>query len=360
MSTGILTLDSNTHQRAKGERPAWHRLDTEADVPDLIGQPSRLEPVVRRPLFIQYTREGKPIKQEGLVAFVRRDSHALCDIAGKDRLKFQDDELKQAVWEALDSAGVHPRLVYEGTLDNQQTSFFRFRIDEFAKSVSGRKLLGQLTCIDSKSSKQQFEAIDHITDTVCYNTIAIARGETQNIRVRIKRTKNAGVKFLDFLKTIEAVYETFTSYVSKIKDMASIPMTMEQAEKILIGFEHQGKSKELTTRTLNKVAEELRLFKQGKGNNGETMLDLYNGVTEFYSKGDGSGKTTQPTQKWYSSEFGGAMDKKVQFYESFLSDEMLDSLAEKGEALLKENEVDSKAREVAELNVASIVDDFDL
>lgn len=364
MSTGILTVDETTHIRAKGENPAWHRYDREAKVADLIGLPWKefgTGKIIR--CKSAYQRVNAKTGKETMVFTPEKDAiirinrnypkGILMQYANEGYQFFQDSLLREMVWNAFDSAGVHPRLVYDGTLGGGKVSFMRFRIDSEADSmVEGRKFQSQFTVVDPKDSASYNGGsicfFDHHTDTVCFNTIAIAVGQSRNFKASFKHTRNASIKLDAVMQELEAIYETREAFFNRLRHMAEVPVTPQQAERILAYFEGKDrKDKDLSVQSANKVVAQRRLFKSGTGNKGETLLDLYNGVTEFYSKGPGSGKTTGPGQKWGSSEFGSAMSKKQEFLSiltdkdgDILTDEDLDMLADMGETILAKTEED--------------------
>jgi len=58
------------------------------------------------------------------------------------------------------------------------------------------------------------------------------------------------------------------------------------------------------------------LFQRGAGNNGETLLDAFSAVTDYYSH-ESSGGADQPgfrMKQTISSEFGSASRKKQDFF----------------------------------------------
>jgi hypothetical protein len=125
---------------------------------------------------------------------------------------------------------------------------------------------------------------------------------------------------------IDKLFEKREEFYTSYEALMNRPMSSEMAEKILIGFEAVD---DLSTRTKNKISEIHQLYLDGAGNNGKTVADLLNGVTEYYS-----GKSSKTVSKaWSSSEFGGGAKKKLDFWGS-LDDNSLDRLAARGEKLL--------------------------
>ena len=56
----------------------------------------------------------------------------------------------------------------------------------------------------------------------------------------------------------------------------------------------------------------MRVGLQG-GNSGQSLYDVLNGATEFWTSGDGVGRTATAGKKAYSSEFGTAANNKEKF-----------------------------------------------
>jgi hypothetical protein len=74
-----------------------------------------------------------------------------------------------------------------------------------------------------------------------------------------------------------------------------------------------------STRTLNAVSGITDLAIRGRGNSGETMYDVLNGATEYWTSGDGVGRDTSGSAKAYSSEYGTAAKHKVNFADYLLT-----------------------------------------
>ena len=78
-------------------------------------------------------------------------------------------------------------------------------------------------------------------------------------------------------------------------------------------FERGEKLERFSTRTLNHVQGIAALARHGLGNSGRSMYDVFNGATQYYTSGDGVGKTTSAGRRAYSSEFGTGADRKQEF-----------------------------------------------
>ena len=67
------------------------------------------------------------------------------------------------------------------------------------------------------------------------------------------------------------------------------------------------------TRSLNMIDGITDLAISGRGNSGQSLYDALNGATEFWTSGDGVGRTASSGKKAYSSEFGTAAANKEKF-----------------------------------------------
>ena len=77
----------------------------------------------------------------------------------------------------------------------------------------------------------------------------------------------------------------------------------------------------MSSRTFNTVTRLAELFQRGAGNNGETLLDAFSAVTDFYSH-ESSGGADQPgfrVKQALSSEFGSASRKKQDFFSNLFT-----------------------------------------
>jgi hypothetical protein len=72
---------------------------------------------------------------------------------------------------------------------------------------------------------------------------------------------------------------------------------------------------EKSTRSTNNRSEVLEAFRKGKGNNGETLWDLYNGVTEWVDHNRGN----DDEKRMASSLVGSGFNMKTQAWESAMN-----------------------------------------
>jgi hypothetical protein len=121
-----------------------------------------------------------------------------------------------------------------------------------------------------------------------------------------------------------------------------------QAKNVFAGFLGENAT-ELSTRTRNTVDRMSELFARGAGNRGETALDVFSAVTDYYSHESSGGEDKEGfrDKQFLSSEYGPARNAKQNFFRSmFVFDdkdkdkvagynrEGLATMAKRGETLL--------------------------
>jgi hypothetical protein len=87
---------------------------------------------------------------------------------------------------------------------------------------------------------------------------------------------------------------------------------------------------ELSTRSMNAAQGIATLFSRGIGNKGETLYDLANGATEYWTSGEGTGSTkvdrfgkpvTSRADRAYRSQMGSAATHKESFVAMLANDD---------------------------------------
>ena len=105
------------------------------------------------------------------------------------------------------------------------------------------------------------------------------------------------------------------------KILAAQRVAEQDIDAIVAGYFLQDamKTEKFSARTMNTVSGITDLAFGGKGNRGETMYDVLNGGTEYWTSGEGVGVRTSNASKAYSSEYGTAAKHKTRFADYLLS-----------------------------------------
>ena len=242
-----------------------------------------------------------------------------------------------AIWECLQNSleGLDFKVSSIGSLDGKKKVFICVELGDTRKmSIAGDEFKNYLTFASSHDGSMSFEAYDTSIRTICNNTLQWSRNAKGKLRFNVRHTKNHQARITNVEQAISDLFDKRQALADKIEQLAEKPLTLAQAEKVIAGFVDVK-----STRSINIGSQILDLFQTGKGNSGKTQYDLLNGVTEFYTH-HSKGSTVKDAQSKQvaTSEFGSAANKKVEFFD-WLTNDKLDELAAKGEALLNENKL---------------------
>ena len=110
----------------------------------------------------------------------------------------------------------------------------------------------------------------------------------------------------------------------------------ENARKIVSGIVTPDTfERELTvaTRTRNNIDRMVTLFGHGAGNKGETLADVFNAATDYYSH-DSSGGDNNRMKQYVSSEFGSGQRMKETFFNVLSDEDELSTVRTRGEKVM--------------------------
>lgn len=109
---------------------------------------------------------------------------------------------------------------------------------------------------------------------VCTNgLVAISRDNSRNIR----HTPTVYERIVDASVIYRQAIQWFDDFYEKINLLANKPMS----DAIMAQVRRQIVKDKDSTRAINQWNKILDLFEHGKGNNGQTCWDMYNGITEW-------------------------------------------------------------------------------
>lgn len=110
----------------------------------------------------------------------------------------------------------------------------------------------------------------------CKNQLQAAIKHKTNC-VKIRHTQNIEVKVEEAFRVLGKANSYFVAFKEKSKQLAQKSLNKKMVDSFLNSL-FNGKE---TTRKDNQKQEVLKLTENGKGNNGSSLWDLYNGVTEW-------------------------------------------------------------------------------
>lgn len=242
-----------------------------------------------------------------------------------------------------------------GTLEKLAIFFMSVEIgEELRKGPRGDDFKAHLNVLTSHNGLYGFKIHDAMTRQVCHNTVKMSLGERQaaNIIATVYHTRNAEQAMQGVTANLVEVFAGRARYMDLMHALDTLEIGREGAKYLFTYFlANNGRTGDtpeadsISTQVYNKADELAILFKSGMGNAGQTLYDFYNGATELYSWGSGTGKATSKQDKVLKSQFGAAADIKESFHNFMVAlmgaDDVTSAmqvLCEKGERLYKDHE----------------------
>jgi hypothetical protein len=192
--------------------------------------------------------------------------------------------------------------------------------------VGNREFKNRFSLLDSIDGSTNFYGVNSSTCVVCANTFSIVMGDTSGeFRFKLRHSKNLLPKIENMEKAIDQFVGVTAQFQKALTIANEIPVTPTDARSLFAGWA-AAETNGLSSRTFNTVNRLTELFQRGAGNNGETLLDAFSAVTDFYSH-ESSGGADQPgfrMKQTVSSEFGSGSRKKQDFFASLFDAKMKD------------------------------------
>tara|TARA_R100001510_G_C7651480_1_gene209152 strand:+ start:405 stop:1589 length:1185 start_codon:yes stop_codon:yes gene_type:complete len=255
-----------------------------------------------------------------------------------------NQKLVQAVCNSLDDEGIDYSIQTLGTLKNGKLFFSSIEIaDDADRLINGDIFQFYLNLLQSHDGSYAMTMFDSNTRVVCANTFKYALSDQGDLSIKIKKTSNADLRLDEAGRTIANIYKGRDQFVYMMQKFAEVECDTQKAEALISAYKgiKVDPNTIMSTRAFNQIVDVTYLHKHGVGNKGETLYDLFNAVTEYYTSGDGTGhddgSESKAWKKYTSSEFGSGADTKAGFaswLSKIVDDNTLHAEAEKGKQLL--------------------------
>lgn len=230
-----------------------------------------------------------------------------------------------ALERSISKLGIPFNLSTAGTLGNLAYFYFSLEI-EGLKLTGGRgeELKPYLSGITSHNGVMLPRFKDSYTRPVCMNTVQGLLNEVSSVDITGKHTENG----LDSIYGMGKALEAFFTGTEKLQNeifpaMQSRGVSPFEMREITAGYfmlpalesgKRLADNVKLSTQAYNATDGIVSLAKHGRGNGGETLYDLFNGATDYWSNGAGVGsEKVGIARKAYTSNFGGASVHKSNF-----------------------------------------------
>ena len=254
-------------------------------------------------------------------------------------------KLVQAVCNSLDDEGIKYTIQTLGTLRQGKLFFASIEIaDDAERVINGDNFQFYLNLLQSHDGSYAMTMFDSNMRVVCANTFKASLNQQGDVSIKIKKTSNADLRLEEAGRTVANIYTGRDQFVYMMKRFAEVACDTKKAEQLISAYKgiDMDTNTIFSTRSFNQVVDISHLHENGIGNKGETLYDLFNAVTEYYTSGNGTGHdngtTDRAWKKYTSSEFGGGADAKAGFatwLSKVIDDNELHAQAEKGKQLLE-------------------------
>lgn len=228
-----------------------------------------------------------------------------------------------AFYESFEKLGVAVELQTCGTLANLGIFYFSVSAEGFKiASPNGNDILSTISGITSHTGIYSPRLKDCHTWPVCANTVSALMGEIGGLDIQGKHTKNGIAEILNMGAVFESLLKGAEMTSANLASLESQDLTTSEMEEITAGYFVQPAMNErvnldkltLTKQAENAIAGIVNLAVNGRGNSGRTAFDLFNGATDYWSNGEGSGSDKVGMRKRaFRSQFGAGATHKTSF-----------------------------------------------
>lgn len=227
----------------------------------------------------------------------------------------------------LDKLGIKWEVVTTGTLYNRERMFLTVRIKEDSLTTlqldSKRKFVQFLNCLNSIPSNSGCTVTfaNNSFCVCCRNTFAhcLHGADGTEFHVALKHTSGLAANLQDVPVLVESFFASNATLFANLKRFAAVGISLEDAERYFAAFIGRDAKDSLTDKTTlsarsANIVETLKgLFVNGKGNEGKTVVDMFQAVTEYYTH-QSAGETDNVWKQFQSSEAGSGLEAKASFY----------------------------------------------
>jgi hypothetical protein len=188
--------------------------------------------------------------------------------------------------------------------------------------VCGDKFKSLLNFVTSHDGSMAMETFDSNIRIVCMNTLQWSRNQAAD-KFKVYHTKNAALALDGLADLLQATLQGRAELAQVFSYLSDHKCDNNDALAMAAGYfciQTDAKENKLSTRAMNAATDIARLFAHGIGNRGASLYDLANGGTEYWTHGDGAGRTGTLASKVYRSQLGSAADHKHRFVHMLADD----------------------------------------
>jgi hypothetical protein len=173
--------------------------------------------------------------------------------------------------------------------------------------------------------------------TVCDNTFTMNLAGSQEVKIKVKHSKDVALRLENIAEVIDAYAGTQAKFKAEFERLLNEPMKVDAARNLFAGWMIRSNSvegKDLGPKTLTKVNRVTELFEGGRGNTGSNRADAFSAVTDFYSHESVRNSSRNVARQLFSSEYGLGRMAKSDFWNVIRNDDSVKSYVSNGKKAL--------------------------
>jgi phage/plasmid-like protein (TIGR03299 family) len=207
-------------------------------------------------------------------ALIRSDNNHVLGIVGKKYEPIQNFQAFSFLDEIVKANKAKYEYLY--TVDGGAKIIVQAKIDSSFEVRKGDQIDTYITMMNSFDGKMPLRAFFTSKRLFCLNQL---RGAIKHKfdSVSIRHTKNMVAKVEEAFKVLGMAEDYFVSFKEHAKAMAQKALDKKMIDKML----NEVMGEKESTRTENQKDEIVNLINSGKGNNGSSIWDFYNGIVEY-------------------------------------------------------------------------------
>ena len=226
-----------------------------------------------------------------------------------------------------------------GSVNNRGRVFVSISIKGMDKfKVGNREFLDYLNFGNGHDQTSAVWANASNICTVCDNTFSMNLNADQEVKIKVKHSKDVVARLENISEVIDAYAGTQAKFKAEFERLMNEPMKTDKARNLFAGWmirsNNEDGGKDLGPKTLTKVNRITELFEKGKGNSGENRADAFSAVTDFYSHESVRNSANNVARQLFSSEYGLGRMAKSSFWNVIRNDDSVNAFSANGKKAL--------------------------
>jgi hypothetical protein len=226
-----------------------------------------------------------------------------------------------------------------GSVNNRGRVFVSISIKGMDKfKVGNREFLDYLNFGNGHDQTSAVWANASNICTVCDNTFSMNLNADQEVKIKVKHSKDVVARLENISEVIDAYAGTQAKFKAEFERLMNEPMKTDKARNLFAGWmirsNNEDGGKDLGPKTLTKVNRITELFEKGKGNSGENRADAFSAVTDFYSHESVRNSGKNVARQLFSSEYGLGRMAKSSFWNVIRNDDSVNAFSVNGKKAL--------------------------